>query len=651
MIGHFPTPYPDESLYSICARFSERVQYPNSKAILEELYGATTATAVFYLPNRLGFLAGSLPEGTSLTVDWLIDQCTILPFFSAFLPPERVQIIREDMATGHGPAAYMRSGMMASRIKVTKSLRFCPSCKREDEDKFGETYWHRLHQLPGIVICHSHGANLEPSAVNVSVGRNSLLFTSATDAINATRLTPVASTFINHEILMKLARNAAWLLENPTSGIIGQTLQNRYLRLLTERGLATHTGSIRVTKLLDKFREFYSSALLNLLKCEFSGRDQQKTNWLLRLVRNWKHAQHPLHHLLLMQFLGYTAEDFFQMPEELSFFGAGPWPCLNRVAEHFTEPVIQKCILSPRLRDNRPVGNFNCDCGFAYARSGLDSSPDDRFRIGRMISFGSVWEDKLKELWKESSLSLSEIGRRLGVDPLTVRRHAARLKLRLSCGSKRSKPLKRATQLKSESISTAWQKKRQAYRSKWYSGMRQNPKTTLKALRHKLHREYIWLLEHDSAWLKGHRPQTQKRRLPTSSVDWKRRDAEYAVAVRDAVSHLKHDSGRPTQVTKTAIGRAIGTITLLQQKLCKMPLTAQVLAGLVETREQYAVRRIRWAAFLYIEEHVLPREWQLIERANVYRLRTVFEVECAIQAAMKMIESKLSLWQGIQAVT
>lgn len=64
------------------------------------------------------------------------------------------------------------------------------------------------------------------------------------------------------------------------------------------------------------------------------------------------------------------------------------------------------------------------------------------------------------------------------------------------------------------------------------------------------------------------------RNLSTISVDWKRRDAEYAVAVRAAASSLKDAPGRPVQVTRTAIGRAIGATTLLRQKLHKMPMTA-----------------------------------------------------------------------------
>jgi hypothetical protein len=407
-------------------------------------------------------------------------------------------------------------------------------------------------------------------------------------------------------------------------------------------------GSIHVRALLGEFTRHYSADLLKLLHCEFTGSDHKKTNWLLRLVRPPRHAQHPLYHLLLMQFLGCSAEEFFRVPDEISHFGEGPWPCLNPAADYYRKPVIRECRLSPRLRNDRPAGTFSCECGFSYARSGPDSSPEDRFRAGRMISFGPVWESKLKGLWKDSSMSMSEVGRRLGVDPLTVRRHAARLKLP---SSKRGTPLKLAARLKRDAILMARQKKLRACRSKCLAAMRQNPKLTLGALRHKLPREYAWLLLNDSEWLKGHKPRSQRRRQPTTSVDWKRRDAEYAVAVKVAASRIKDAPGRPVQVTKTAIGRAVGAITLLRQKLHKMPLTAQMLTGVVETREQYAVRRVWWAAELYCREDVRPRVWQLMARANVYSLRDISAVECAVKDAMNMQTSKLPKSQAERAAS
>lgn len=650
-LGHFPTPHPDELLYSLCARFSARVGYSNAKAVLEELFGAGGTSATIDLSNNLAHLSAALPAGSSLTPERLIHRHTLLPFFNAFLPPERVLQLEADMRGGRGQAGYMRSGVMASRIPTPKYLRFCPVCTQEDWQQFRNAYWHRTHQIPGVEVCPIHGMFLEESGVSRRSGRDSLQFIAADEAVRALPPRRIDPSDRDHQALLQVACDVAWLLEHPISGSELSGLHGRYLRLLAERGLATYTGCIHVTKLLDEFTSHYSPTLLQRFHCKLTYSDQTRTNWLLKLARYPKHAQHPLYHLLLIQFLGCTAEEFFQLSDESGPFGEGPWPCLNPTAAHYTQPVILKCQLGGRLRYGKPTGKFSCECGFAYVRTGPDSAPEDRFRVGRIISFGQAWETELKQLWRDSSLSISEIGRRLGVDPLTIRRYAARLELSLSRSIKRLKPLSRATQLKGDAVSASWEKKRLRCRSKWLSAMKSRQDLTLKTLRRKLPREYAWLRQNDSEWLRGHKPHRQRRYLPTASVDWKRRDAEYAAAVRAAALRLKEVPGRLVQVTRTAIGRALGAITLLRQNLHKMPLTAQAIADMVETREQYAVRRVWWAADLYCQEEVLPQEWQLVMRANVYSLREVSAVKCAVEGALNMLSSTLSHSHARRAVS
>lgn len=650
-LGHFPTPHPDELLYSLCARFSARVRYSNVKSVLEELFGTRDATAAVDLPNNIGHLSAALPTGSSLTSERLIYRHTLLPFFSAFLPPERVVQLEADICDDRGQAGYMRSGLMASRIPTPGHLRFCPVCIQEDALLFEVAYWHRTHQASGVEVCPTHRVFLEDSSVSRGPSRNNLQFITADEAARAGQPRLIDPSDRDHQTLLRIARDVTWLLAHPISGSELSELQSRYLGMLAERGLATYTGSIHVKGLLAEFTAHYSPPLLKLLHCELRGGDVEKTNWLLRLVRPSKHARHPLYHLLLIQFFGCTAEEFFQLPKELRPFGEGPWPCLNPAATHYKRPLIMECQLGYRLRYGKPTGKFSCECGFAYARTGPDSSPDDKSRVGKIISFGQVWEASLKHLWQESSLSISDVAKRLGVDPLTVRRHAARLEISLSRSDKRLKPLARTAQLKGNAVSASREKKRRGYRSKWVSAMKLRREITLKALRSKLPREYAWLRQNDSEWLEGHKPRPQRRNQPASGVDWKRRDAEYAAAVRAAASRLREAPGRPVQVTRTAIGRTVGAITLLRQKLYKMPLTAQVLTGLVETREQYAVRRVWWAAGLYLKEGTLPREWQLVMRANVYSLRAVSAVKCAVEGAMSMLISKLPQGQAKRAVS
>lgn len=90
MISFFPDPYPDELLYSVCARFADRVQYPGESSVVWQLFGTRNGAAVVDLPSRLGHLVATLPPEHNYTVDQLIDDHTLLPFYSPFCPPSRI---------------------------------------------------------------------------------------------------------------------------------------------------------------------------------------------------------------------------------------------------------------------------------------------------------------------------------------------------------------------------------------------------------------------------------------------------------------------------------------------------------------------------------------------------------------------------------
>ena len=83
------------------------------------------------------------------------------------------------------------------------------------------------------------------------------------------------------------------------------------------------------------------------------------------------------------------------------------------------------------------------------------------------------------------------------------------------------------------------------------------------------------------------------------------------------------------------------TAAMLQWSHVLSNVETTVLVSVVETREQYAVRRVRWAAELYRREGLMPPEWQLMMRACVYSLRENSAVKCAIDVAMRLLESEL----------
>ncbi len=316
MIGALPTPYPDELFYSLCARFSERMQYPSKRSPIQDLLGTGSAIASVGLPSHLDDFIAALPPGHPYTADDLIDNHTLLPFYGPFLPPERLRRVRQDMRGSGGPALHMRIGIMASSVSSPGWLLACPKCIAEDRERFGECYWHRVHQLPGVKVCPAHKVNLHFSTARAANERTRYEFVSAESALHSLQRIDLPESYC--EIFLRLAQDAQWLLGQRRPPQTLESLHKRYRGLLNDIGLATYRGRVDAGLFLRRFKGFYPSPLLNQLNCELA--EHISENWLLRLVRTPTGAQHPLHHLLLILFLGYTLEAFFSLPERAQPF-------------------------------------------------------------------------------------------------------------------------------------------------------------------------------------------------------------------------------------------------------------------------------------------------------------------------------------------
>jgi hypothetical protein len=66
---------------------------------------------------------------------------------------------------------------------------------------------------------------------------------------------------------LDIAREAEWLLRNPTFDVSAVDLRQRVVARLTEIGLATYTGRIRVGRLLDEFSDLFAIEVLANTGC------------------------------------------------------------------------------------------------------------------------------------------------------------------------------------------------------------------------------------------------------------------------------------------------------------------------------------------------------------------------------------------------
>ncbi len=559
-----PPPYPDELLYSVCARYHQLSASPSQKQTMLDLFGCATAGAIYDLPNRLSALSSRLASNTTNTPESLLRRHTLFNFYEPFLPKARARRIADMMiGSDKGSRIHSAIGIRASSIQGLERLRLCPDCVAADAEVYGEAYWHRSHQIPGILLCHCHETPLVASTVTVFSQSNKHRFVAASQGeIGMTVHRKSVSDSDKHR---GLAHMAHMLLSNqyPVIGLKG--LHSRYGNILQRLRFITPGGQIIQHKLIKEFVGFYGNEFLELVGCPLES--DQNDNWLTVLVRLSRRAAHPLRHLLLMEFLDTTPDDFFLRPEAPCLqFGRGPWPCLNPAANHYLKPMIRSCEIGRNSETGAPVGTFACLCGFTYSRTGPDHSKSDRFRISRMVRYGEVWENALLSFVEAEKRSLRMTARLLHVDTRTVIKHLAQLRSR--CDAEKDRlPL---------SVDCGPQ------RNEWLRLCSDNPALSRTDLRKLAPAAYAKLYRHDRSWLLATGPQpVPKTQAIPRRVDWAARDREVSVAVRQVAEELSRDCGGKVKTTISMIGKRSGKLALLQQHLDKLPHTKAVLSSLV----------------------------------------------------------------------
>jgi hypothetical protein len=161
-----PKPYPDELLYSVFARYHAYIPptYPLAAA---QAYCGVSITARADLPDCLQEIASRTYPTWCLTPHKIASLLTLFPYYSAFAPAARAQRCFERLLGHNRSNAHSTLGIGPSVVKSPKVLRFCQTCRMHDVDEFGETYWHRTHQLPGVLVCPDHHCFLLQSEVAV----------------------------------------------------------------------------------------------------------------------------------------------------------------------------------------------------------------------------------------------------------------------------------------------------------------------------------------------------------------------------------------------------------------------------------------------------------------------------------------------------
>lgn len=609
MNEHFPAPYPDELLYSVLARLVTRIGYLSWPDYGWLIWGAKTATGIMDLPNRLESLADSMPEEFDITADQLIDQNTLWPYYAAFLPTERRLRTREEMKGKGQPRVLF--GLIASRAPRNEWLRYCSECARSDRTRFGEAYWHRVHQIPGCVSCAEHGNMLTNSTVAIWQRRNRQAYLAAEDFIPQD---PAATTQVT-ELQRAIAEDSAWLLAHPKGELNVPDLKERVTNQLISMGLANHRGNLRIEQLNREVVKRFGAGFLNELACFATNPANEWNMWVAKLARNPDRAYHPLHHLLVLRLVSIAVESLLQPMPPYHPFGDGPWPCLNSASDHCGEAIVEHvdAVVTSSGRSLR--GTFLCEkCGMSYERLGPDATEADKWRWDHVPVYGPVWEEALKSLWPDRDISLREISRRLGVDPNTVYRQVKRLGLHLQGGRKTTVEWKEITSMQP---SNGPQSDSESYKAAWIAIRHKYPAEAVTALRKREPAAYAFLRRHEADWLRSQTPKMKTNRAHTSRVDWEARDVVCSQDIRCAWLALLKRSP-PRRITLNTLLTESGHRTITSRNLRHLPDTKALTSRLCENHFQFATRRIAISAECLREQGRLTYQ-NLLREASIGR--------------------------------
>lgn len=571
----FPSPYPDEILYSVCARFHKRSGNIHEKATLQDLFSNRSLTTSVFLPSGISAMVANMPLFSEYSEDQLVFKNTLYPYYSAYLPIKQADKVQQSMLGNDGKDIYVRSGINASGIPQNRFIRFCPSCFQKEEKEYGEPYFHRIHQLSGIHCCLEHFTPLYNSTILASGGskhryefasKDNCVVSKDTNALGHLSVA-IIERYIHH--VKQLAPYLKKLLDSRFENKELNWFEKKYKQALIAKGLAYYSGRVRQGDWRSYFQTRYDQSVLDLFYSSLSGRN----DWLSMIVQKHRKSFHPLRHLLVMNAMDISLEEVFD--EGLSLpFGYSPWYCLNPVCDYYKQTVIKKMDLSLCEKTKNPIGTFMCPhCQFTYTRRGPDKEEQDCFRKTRVKSYGHVWESKLKEQAK-LGLSLRELSRRMGADPNTVKRFLI------------PSNVKNVKVDNSESILSPDQQK-------WLDLIEEFPGKTSKQLRIGNKALYMRLYRANSEWLKLNSPKPVKR-SNTERLDWNERDEKILSKIMEAVESLLNPDQKPVRVTLSKVGTMIGEKALLEKKLYKLPKTKEYLNRQLETVEAFRRRRLTY---------------------------------------------------------
>jgi len=244
----------------------------------------------------------------------LLREHTIFPFLTTFANPKNIESVYHKLKYCQKGSFYANLGLFHYAAKP-KYLRFCPLCYQEEIQLFGEGYWHRFHQTPGVIACEKHEVLLAESSIPYEAKQDKEYKTACEVIENSSTFQSLEE--VNNESLNLMKEIQLLYQNNELIQDIFRSYENSFtdlfIKLLKDKGYATQNGTIRKKLFINKFQDIIGKDHLESLGYAV---DKVECPWIVTLCRHNKITWDPIKYILLGRFLCGTFYDFLEVAKQ-----------------------------------------------------------------------------------------------------------------------------------------------------------------------------------------------------------------------------------------------------------------------------------------------------------------------------------------------
>lgn len=153
MKRYFPTPYPQETLVSLVARYAMHTGQMDMKKIFNYFFGNNLS---IYDPsvNLIDHLYNRIKPIWAINFRELIENHTDILFDYPFEDKFTLQMLEHKNTRSHDDNYILNERAISAYLR--KKLVFCDVCIKEDRKKYGEAYYKTIHSISDVNYCLIH---------------------------------------------------------------------------------------------------------------------------------------------------------------------------------------------------------------------------------------------------------------------------------------------------------------------------------------------------------------------------------------------------------------------------------------------------------------------------------------------------------------